>query len=467
MENLLEQIPAIAPPLDPVFRPACLGNRAFRKAVKETGRAVPCALALLRADGSVSTFRTQVFHTGDPGSGLNFHYLERILKFLLWQKGAWKVQVSGPRSLADQLAVAYAQGGSRAFDAAFLAKVYEKPAFVIEWVEESAFPREHENAVKVGGHLEGCRIGFDAGGSDRKVAAILDGREVFSSEVVWDPKNQSDWKYHFDGIADSIEKAAGHLPRVDSIGVSSAGVFVNNRAMVASLFRRVPETEFNAHIKDIYLDIGRKWNVPVEVANDGDVTALAGAMELKDHPVLGLAMGTSQAGGYVDRQGSITGWLNELAFVPVDHAAGAPVDTEWSGDKGTGVHYFSQEAAIRLAPAAGIVLERDASPGEKLKQVQELAAQGDRRALPIFDSIGVYLGYGLIHYADFYDLKHVMILGRVTSGEGGNRILAAAREVLEAEAPDLAKVIQITLPDEASRRVGQAIAAASLPVLRT
>ena len=168
----------------------------------------------------------------------------------------------------------------------------------------------------------------------------------------------------------------------------------------------------------------------------------------------------------MDEKGRITGWLNELAFAPVDYSQGAPVDVEWSGDKGTGVQYFSQEAVIRLAPKAGIGLDPKLSPGDKLKKVQELLKSGDKRPIAIFESIGVYLGYALAQYAEFYNLKHVLILGRVTSGEGGNIILQKAKEVLQLEAPELTKKVQIHLPDEASRRVGQAIAAASLPVIK-
>jgi predicted NBD/HSP70 family sugar kinase len=337
---------------------------------------------------------------------------------------------------------------------------------VVAAVEASALPLENEQGKAVGGHLNGCRIGFDAGGSDRKVAAVIDGKEVFSVETVWQPKLASDPQYHFDGIDDSIRLAAQHLPRIDAIGVSSAGIYVDNRTMVASLFRKVPQAAFEARIKGIYQDIAKKWgDVPLEVANDGDVTALAGALELKDQPVLGIAMGTSLAVGYVNQQGLITGWVNELAFAPVDVADEAPVDSEWSGDRGTGVSYFSQDAAIRLAKRAGIELLDDAAPGEKLKALQKLLAGGDARVRAIFESLGVYLGYGLLLYAEVYAMKHVLLLGRVTSGEGGNLLLAKAREVLVAEAPELAERIRIHLPDEATRRVGQSIAAASLPRL--
>lgn len=458
-----EQAPAVKAPLQPGFRPFYLALREHARAVGEGRR---LTLALERSGGSVSHYSLPIFDEGHARFAESVALAERVLKFLLWQRGAHHVYVAGSPAIADSLAGQYRAGGSRAFDADFFAKIYEKSAFVIEAVEASALPAERELGKAVGGHLKGNRIGFDAGGSDRKVAAVIDGKEVFSIETVWQPKLESDPEYHFQGIDDSIRQAAAHLPSIDAIGVSSAGIYVDNRTMVASLFRKVPEAAFNARIKSIYQDIAKKWgDVPLEVANDGDVTALAGALELKDHPVLGIAMGTSQAAGYVDQRGLITGWLNELAFAPVDVSADAPVDAEWSGDRGTGVNYFSQDAAIRLAKVAGVELPVDASPGEKLKLLQKLMAEGDTRARAIFESLGVFLGYGLLAYSEFYALKHVLLLGRVTSGEGGNLLLEKAREVLRKEAPALFERVSIHLPDEATRRVGQSIAAASLPRL--
>lgn len=458
---------AIQPPLDPAFQPGYLANRHFSIAVEKSGSGVPLKLALERSGGLIAVFSTLTFPESHRESEAAYQHAERILKFLLWQKGGFRVYVCGPAFIADRLKKEYAPGGARAFDADFMAKVYERPSFEVLAVSEGDFPKEKEDSKSIGKHLEGCRIGFDAGGSDRKVAAVIDGKEVFSCEVVWEPKSSADPQYHFDGIDDSIRRAAEHLPRIDAIGVSSAGIFIDNKTRVASLFRKVPQDLFEKRIKAIYPDIAKKWgNVPIEVANDGDVTALAGAMSLNDQPVLGIAMGTSQAVGYVDGKGHITGWLNELAFAPIDYADEAPVDVEWSGDKGTGVQYFSQEAVIRLAPRAGIDLDPKLSPGDKLKVVQNLLKSGDKRPVPIFETIGVYLGYALAQYADFYPLKHVLILGRVTSGEGGNIILQKAREVLKVEAPELARKIQVHLPDEASRRVGQAIAAASLPEIK-
>jgi predicted NBD/HSP70 family sugar kinase len=253
------------------------------------------------------------------------------------------------------------------------------------------------------------------------------------------------------------------MPRVDAIGGSSAGIYIDNRPMVASLFRGIPVERFG-EIKNLFLRIQDEMRVPVEVINDGDVTALAGAMSLEDTGVLGIAMGSSEAAGYVDPQGRILGWLNELAFAPVDYSSDAPKD-EWSGDVGCGSQYFSQQCVFRLAPLAGIQIPPDRNDAEKLAYVQELLEDGHEGAHKIWQSMGIYLGYALAHYADFYDIKHVLILGRCTSGRGGGLILEGANRVLQGEFPQLAARLQVQLPDERSRRVGQSIAAASLPAI--
>jgi predicted NBD/HSP70 family sugar kinase len=341
-------------------------------------------------------------------------------------------------------------------------EVYEH-GFNIHVCDESHFPKSVDACVSIGGHMEGCRIGFDAGGSDRKVSAVINGECVYSEEVVWHPKTNTDPQNHFREIVRAFQTAAGYLPRVDAIGVSSAGVFINNCPMVSSLFIKVPR-EHRPFVKDIYRAAAKEigdGTVPLTVANDGDVTALAGAMELMSGSIMGLAMGTSEAVGYVNAEGKILGWLNELAFAPVDLNPNAMCD-EWSGDIGVGCKYFSQDAVIKLAPAAGIELDMRLTPAEKLKIVQDLFEQGHVSAKSIYRTIGVYLGHTLALYQKFYDIKHLLVLGRVVSGEGGRIIVNTCEEVLKDEYPSLYQNIDIVLPDEKSRRVGQSVAAASL-----
>ncbi len=472
-------VPSVAPALDPAFRPAVLANRAFRAAVQASGRALPIRLALEQADGSVFHYATEIFaDSGTPftrsarspadqeisaPSEANFTYLERLVKFLLWSWGGWKIYFDGPNSLGQQLAQYFLNSATGKFDSNLIGeKIYDRP---IEVVVTSYLPPPRAATKPLGRHLNGCRIGFDLGGSDRKVAAVVDGQVVFSEETVWDPYFHPDPQHHFDGIMDSLKKAAAHLPRLDAIGGSAAGVYVNNRVKVASLFRGVSPDVFHRRVKDLFFEVQRAMGgVPLEVVNDGEVTALAGSMALGQNAVLGLALGTSLAAGYVTRDGNITSWLNELAFAPVDYNPDAPRD-EWSGDYGVGAQYFSQQTVARLLPAAGIEADPHMPLPEKLKHVQSLMAQGDERARKIYQTIGTYLGYAIAHYADFYDFDHVLILGRVTSGSGGNLILAGAKKVLQLEFPDLASHIAFHLPDEKDKRHGQAVAAASLPQL--
>lgn len=453
---------AITPPLDPGFAPLVVVYDAFASAVRETGRQ-DTVLAVERSRGQISTFRVALYPDSTGHDDENYAIAERIAKSLLWMRGGFRLIVAGSKAVYDRLAASYVSGGTRGFDADFMARVYERPFEVVHIPDVANAPRDIESASPVGRHLDGCRIGFDAGGSDRKVSAVINGEAVYSEEVVWFPKTQTDPHYHYQGIVEAMRTAASHMPRVDAIGVSSAGIYIDNRIMVASLFLKVADGDFDKHVKDMYIRAAKEIaDVPLVVCNDGDVTALAGAMELGDGNVLGIAMGTSEAGGFVDGDGNITGWLNELAFAPVDANPDAMVD-EWSGDIGCGVKYFSQDGVIKLAPAAGIELNDDDPPGERLKVVQQLMEQDDPRAVRIYESIGVYLGYALPWYAQFYDIRHLLLMGRVTSGKGGSILVNAARLVLDAQFPDLAAKIAIHLPDESSRRVGQSVAAASLP----
>ena len=455
--------PRVIPVLDPGFRPAVLAVRAFRSLVDGTGSSVPVRIALEQTDGSVFHFETQVLPESHPQASANVAYVERFVKFLLWARGGWRIYVDGPESLAAGLTSHYSQTEAGRFDAHFVGElVFDHQ---LEVVRTRDLPPEHSVTKPLGRHLEGCRIGFDLGGSDRKVAAVIDGRVVFSDETVWDPYYKPDPQYHFDGIMDSLTKAAAHLPRVDAIGGSAAGVYVNNRVKAGSLFRGVPPDVFQARVKDLFLDIRKAWHgVPFELVNDGEVTALAGSMSLGQNAILGIALGTSTAAGYVTPEGNITSWLNELAFVPIDYNPAAAVD-EWSGDYGVGSQYFSQQCVGRLMPVAGIDAPAGMPLPERLKQVQALRADGDDRARKIYETIGTYMGYGVAHFASFYDLRHVLVLGRVTSGPGGDDIVLGARRVLDVEFPELARRIAFHVPDEHDKRHGQAIAAASLPTL--
>jgi predicted NBD/HSP70 family sugar kinase len=453
--------PAVVPILDPGFRPAALATRAFARVAT-----VPVTLALEQADGSVFHHAFRVLDAGHPAAGANAFFVERLSKFLLWAWGGFRIHLAGPIALADGLRRHYSETAVGRFDSEIIGeRIYDRPIEVVSVESADQLPVPRSNTAPLGRHWNGCRIGFDLGGSDRKVAAVIDGNCVFSEETVWDPYFQPDPAYHFEGVMDSLRKAAAHLPRVDAIGGSAAGVYVNNRVKVASLFRGVPRDLFDSRVKDLFLELRRAWNgIPFDVVNDGEVTALAASMSLGCNSVLGIALGTSTAAGFVTAEGNITTWLNELAFNPIDYRIGAPPD-EWSGDGGCGVQYFSQQAVGRLIPFSDLEIDSKLPLPEQLKAVQARMLEGDERASRIYQTLGTYLGYGLAHYSDFYDFRNVLILGRVTSGPGGDLILAGAREVLDREFPELSSRTAFHIPDEKDKRHGQAFAAASLPVI--
>ncbi|MBQ8320615.1 MAG: ROK family protein [Clostridia bacterium] len=456
------------PVLDKNFYPMIKALSDFEKTVKASGSSVKVTLVAERSGGYNYVYTYDALEDG-VNDALNFRVAERLAKTILWVVGGFKISVAGSKSVYEYLKKAYTPSGLRAFDVEFMSGVYERP-FEVTWLKENEIPETKGASMRVGGYLKGCRIGFDAGGSDRKVSAVIDGEVVYSEEVVWNPKITEDPTYHYNEILTAMRTAASKMPTVDAIGVSSAGVYVDNKIMVASLFLKVDKSVHGDYVKNMYINVAKQLGeemgkeIPLEVANDGDVTALAGAIDLNDNGVLGIAMGTSEAVGYINTQGGINGWLSELAFAPVDFNEGAMVD-EWSGDVGVGCKYFSQDAVIKLAEAGGHVFATELTPAQKLKEVQAMMDAGDPLAAQIYEDIGVYLAHTIPFYAKFYDIKHMLLLGRVMGGKGGDIILATCKKVLGEEYPEFA-ALDIGLPDEKSRRVGQSIAAASLPATK-
>lgn len=455
--------PKFAPPLDDGFRPAVLANHAFRRDVLASGQAVDLVIGLVRSDDSVSRFETNIFPDDHHRAKENLMYVERVVKFLLWQRGGWHIYIGGSEMIGNHIQSVYASNGARSFDYHFMGEKIFQREFTVTYCDISEVPMQNEKELKLGRHLDGNRIGFDLGASDLKVAAVIDGEPIFSTEIEWEPTIQTDPNYHYEKITAALKLAASKLPRVDAIGGSSAGNYADNRALVASLYRGIPEDSFD-DIRTMFLRIQDDFGVPLDIINDGEVTALAGSMSLDVNSILGIALGSSEAGGYITPNGNVTEWLDELAFCPVDYNPDAPID-EWSGDRGCGALYFSQQCVFRLAPKVSIDIPVGVTNAQKLKFVQEKLEAGHKGAIQIWQSIGYYLGYAIAHYADFYNLEHVLILGRCTSGKGGVIILKNANEVLTEDFPELATQINIQLPDEKSRRVGQSIAAASLPRL--
>jgi len=455
----------IKPILEPEFKPAIIEIRDFNKLVALHKNAQHLIICVERDNGYIYRKEFDILPEG-VNDELNIFITERMIKSILWVAGGFRIYIAGSHKIYETIASYYTKTGLRKFDYEFFTTCYERPVEVVECSLEN-IPNEKKCSIPVGGHLNGRRIGFDAGGSDRKTSAIVDGETIYSEEVVWQPKLSTDINYQYDGIYQAFRTAVDKMGGdCDGIGISTAGVIIDSRPMVSSLFIKIPKSDFEkvklayiANVKRLEKELGHP--IPFVVANDGDVTALAGAIDLKDDSVLGIAMGTSEAVGYINKDGNLNGWLSELAFMPVDFNKNAMVD-EWSNDFGVGCKYFSQDAVIKLAPRAGIELDKSLSLGEQLKVVQKLANDGDQNAIKVFESIGVYLAYSIAWYAEFYDIKHLMLLGRVMSSVGGDAILKVAKETIEIEFPEY-RHIDLCTPSEYMRRVGQSIAAASLP----
>ncbi len=461
--------PKFIPELDPGFIAPILWNRAYEAKAAETPGSHDVTIAFTRGDGACFHWNIRVLPHEGENVALNSTYVERNIKTQLWIKGACTILVAGDDAIADMLSAAFCKGGSSEFEWDFIGRKIYGQSIEVKKVAREDLPVENGASMPLGRNLDGYRIGFDLGGSDRKAAAVVNGEVVYSEEVVWDPYHQKDPNYHLEGVDDSLLRAAKHLPQVDAIGGSAAGVYVNSEPRVASLFRGIDEEDFNKVIRPMFVTLKNRWiermggkDVPFEVVNDGEVTALAGAMGMGDNAVLGIAMGTSLASGYVNPEGHIMPWISELAFAPVDYQIDETSIDEWSGNMGAGARYFSQQAVARLAPRAGFDFGDMPFP-EQLKKVQAAMAEGDERARKIYNTIGVEFGYTIAYFAQFYTVRNLLFLGRVATGEGGNIIIQRAEEVLAAEFPELN--IKLCVPDEKTKRHGQAVAAASLPKL--
>ena len=410
-----------------------------------------------RENGCIAKYAIPIpSEPGDEAEAIRL--AERAVKFVLWSAGGWRLHLSGPDSVCRVVESAYGKGGVRDFDRDMMFKAYGRE-LEIRRCRADDVPESKDSTKGAAVSWTGCRIGFDLGASDFKVAAVQDGEVRFSDEFPWDPRNATDPAYHLEKINAGLRAASSHLPRVDAIGGSTAGIVVDNQIRVASLLRAIEPSQYEA-AQRMFRTIEKQWGVPVKVENDGDVTALAAYLTHGTQAVLGVAMGSSEAGGFLDRNGHITGRLNELAFAPVDFAADAPAD-EWSGDRGVGAMYFSQQAANYLAGRLGIQFPADMKLPERLLEIQRRVAENDETADELYQMIGTNLGHTVPWYREFYDYDNLLILGRVTSGRGGEILLAAARETVRKFYPEYAD-ITISMPDEKAKRLGQAVAAAAL-----
>ena len=424
------------------------------------------AVAWEREDGKVNRYDFPIPQRLDAQAAkFVTHVVDRIAKFVLWANGGWKLYIAGPEQIVAPVAKAYSKRGKRKFDYDFFSSIYSRPVEAVV-VPLRKMPEASEKRTLVKTVADGCRIGFDLGASDFKISALNKGKVVFSKEFPWDPRNNADPEYHYQKLTAGLKEAAASLPRVDAIGGSTAGVLVGQKMGLASLFRAVKEknpSKFET-AQNMFFRIEKDWGVPFAVYNDGDVTALAGMITMNKKGILGVAMGSSEAVGYVNPKGAMTGRISELAFAPVDFNPNAP-KCEWSGDAGVGAMAFSQQAVNWLAEKFGFKFPKTMALPERLKVVQAAMAEGDEKALKVYIQIGRFLAHAIPWYNEFYDYENMMILGRVTSGLGGSIILETAKTTLKDCYPEWAEKIDIFMPDEKARRLGQSVAAAQIPVI--
>ena len=435
--------------------------------IDSKANAAVVAIAWEREDGKVFRYDLPVPKRLDPQAAkFVSHVVERIAKFALWAAGGWKLYLAGPEAVVQPVAKAYTKKGARAFDCDFFSSIYGRPVEAVV-VPLAKVPEANEKLQQVKTVADGNRIGFDLGASDFKISALKKGKVVFSKEFPWDPRNNADPEYHYSMLTAGLKEAAASLPRVDAIGGSTAGVLVDKKLGLASLLRAVKEknpAKFEQG-QNMFYRLEKEWGVPFAVYNDGDVTALAGMISMDRNGILGVAMGSSEAVGYVDPKRRMTGRICELAFAPVDFNPCAPKD-EWSGDYGVGAMAFSQQAVNWLAEKYGFKFPKAMKLPERLKAVQAAMEKGDGKALRVYLEIGRFLAHAIPWYNEFYDYENMMILGRVTSGLGGEIILETAKRMLQDVYPEWAEKIDIFMPDEKARRLGQSVAAAQIPVIK-
>jgi len=428
-----------------------------------SGKADVVAIAWEREDGKVYRYDLPIPKRLDPEAVKAVsHAVDRIAKFIVWSAGGWKLYLAGPDAVVQPVAKAYTKKGARKFDYGFFSDLYGRP------VEAVVVPlKKMPEMKKVKTVADGCRIGFDLGASDFKISALDKGKVVFSKEFPWDPRNNPDPEYHYSMLTAGLKEAAATLPRVDAIGGSTAGTLVGKKMGVASLFRAIKEKNPEKYpvAQDMFFRVEKDWGVPFEIYNDGDVSALAGMITMGKKGILGVAMGSSEAVGYIDQSGALTGRITELAFAPVDFNPNAPKD-EWSGDAGVGAMAFSQQAVSWLAEKYGFTFPKEMKLPERLKVVQAAMEKGDPRALKVYVQIGRFLAHAIPWYNEFYDYSSMMLLGRVTSGLGGDVILETAQAMLKDIYPEWAEKIELVVPDEHFRRLGQSVAAAQIPVIK-
>eukprot|EP00933_Yihiella_yeosuensis_P050177 TRINITY_DN47939_c0_g1_i1.p1 TRINITY_DN47939_c0_g1~~TRINITY_DN47939_c0_g1_i1.p1 ORF type:complete len:499 (+),score=145.80 TRINITY_DN47939_c0_g1_i1:90-1586(+) len=472
--------PSVPAPLDPNFCPMVLSKRNYLKKVADC-QVSELHFAVERPGGCVGVDKLPVLAPDHEGFEASVFLAGEIIRYMLWQRGGYNLILSGPEEICKRLTAAYSKGGKYEFEVATMPKIF-KVEWVVKQVDLKDLPTEKNVPIACGKVASGCRLAFDLGKSDVKTVAVKDGEVLGSAETEWDVTH-ADPEYHYNLIVKAMKETAAKLPGpIEAIGGSATGaVSADSEATWCDCFPNVPPDVYAKKVVPIFNNIAKNefGDVPIKVINDGEVTAVAGSHMIGEGSLFGISLGSSEGSGYVFEDGSLTGWINENAYDPFDMNPDAP-GNPWSPHRGDAAMYLGQRAATRLAAKGGIDLPAEMMPDHEnmnaashvphaqcLKLIQKamLDPKKEPQAKKIYQSIGVYLGYAIAQYCEYLDIKHVLILGRVTSGEGGNHMMEWAKKVLEADFPNLAG-IKFHTPTEHMKRVGQCVAAAALPELK-
>mmetsp|Transcript_77766 Transcript_77766/g.172217 ORF Transcript_77766/g.172217 Transcript_77766/m.172217 type:complete len:522 (+) Transcript_77766:72-1637(+) len=483
--KLLLVKPKVPAPLDANFAPFILGKLNYLKCAKEANCTKTLEWALPRADDCCARGSLLCFPEASEYFEATIFLAGVLIQEMMWERSASSLQLCGPQEVCSKVKEAFSIRGKFKFEVETMPKVCGTPdsPFEVSIVaSESALPKAVDRPIKCGQDASGCRLAFDLGKSDIKTVAIKDNKVVESKETEWDVTN-ADPQYHWDMILTAMKETAATLPRVDAIGGSATGtVSADNEATWCDIFPNVPPDVYKEKVVPIFKNLAKEFgNVPLKVINDGEVTAVAGAIMVGEGNLLGISMGSSEGGGYCNKDKNLLGWINELCYIQLDLNPDAKSDPWTKGHQGISHQYLGQRGATKLAVRAGVEVPEEMYPDHPnmnnmrhephakcLKLIQAAMKDPAKKAgvTSLYETVGVYLGYALAQYCEpgHYSIDNVIILGRVSTGEGGTVMCNKAKEVLEVEFPYL-KHIKFHFPDEHFKRVGQCIAAAALPTL--
>lgn len=450
-------------PLNREFVPAVLWNREYLRLAESTDSARDVVVVIARPDGEKWSYRTKLLPCGHALQQETEFYMDRLVKALLWIYGGSRIEIAGASEIAEMLAKQYTKQGERAFEVEILAeKMFGEPLTLMQ--SDFCAKAAAESTHSIGVYTENdarYAVGLDLGGTSIKYVTRCYDEIVQTRQLSWAPYEANDPQYHIDKINEAVELAVSALPKVESIGVSIAGLFYGDTPKISALFQSVGRADFERAVQPMFRKLSAKFgDVPVVLLNDGAAAALSGAQALHCGEVMGISLGTSMAGGSVDVEMCPSSAMNEFAFVPVDYSASALRDA-WSNSLGCGVDYCSQQAVAKLALTKGLATE-GMSHREALAVVHRKCREHDPLAIEVFRTIGVYVGYSIAHLCHFMPAKVVMLMGGVTSGFPGETILAEAQHVLRVEFPELFRNMKVQLADESMKSYGQAIAVSKI-----